>query len=228
MSALRYEALLIDFYGTICAGDRAAVAAACRNIVETLRLSLTPDELAIRWGKSFFAVVERSNHDAFQLLYDCECISLRETLAELVGEVDPEPFVADLEAYWRSPWLHTDAREALAAVHLPIGCVSNADTAPLMTAIERLGLSFDAVISSEATRCYKPEPEIFRQALEALGVTAERALHVGDSLHSDISGAAGAGITTVWLRRSDRIHDIGRCAPDHTITTLAELPELLG
>ncbi len=228
MSTRRYDALLIDFYGTICAGDRAAVAAACGNIVEILRLSITPDELAIRWGESFFAVVERSNHEAFQSLYDCECTSLRETLAELVGEVDPEPLVAELEAYWRSPELHTDAREALAAVDLPIGCVSNADTAPLMTAIKRLGLSFDAVITSEATRCYKPAPEIFRQALKALSVTAERALHIGDSLHSDISGAAGAGITTVWLRRSDRIHDIGTCGPDHTITTLAKLPELLG
>ena len=96
-----------------------------------------------------------------------------------------------------------------------------------MTAIEKHGLRFEAVISSEDARCYKPDPGIFRMAIETLGVKPQRVMHVGDSLHSDIAGAAALGIKTTWLRRQGRIHDIGTAKPDCIITTLADLPALL-
>ena len=96
-----------------------------------------------------------------------------------------------------------------------------------MAAIAKLDLRFDRVISSEQARHYKPHPEIFRQACELMKVDPTRVLHVGDSLHSDIEGAAKLGITTAWICREDRIHDIGTCKPDHTITSLSQLPPLI-
>ena len=223
----RFDALLIDFYGTICAGDRTAVAAACERIVDSFHLPVTADQLARRWGEHFFRVIDRSNDGTFRTLHECESLSLRETLAEWVGQIDPGPLVERIEAYWRDPELHAEVRDALAAIDIPVCCVSNADTEPLNAAIWKHRLRFEAVISSEGVRHYKPHPEIFRRACETLGVMPERALHVGDSLHSDIAGAAGLGITTVWVCRQDRIHDIGTCEPDHTIASLAELPALL-
>lgn len=43
----------------------------------------------------------------------------------------------------------------------------------------------------------KPEPPLFRIALRRLGVAAERAAMVGDSLESDVAGGRGAGLRTV-------------------------------
>jgi 4-nitrophenyl phosphatase len=43
----------------------------------------------------------------------------------------------------------------------------------------------------------KPEPPLFRIALRRLGVTADRAAMVGDSLESDVAGGRGAGMRTV-------------------------------
>jgi HAD superfamily hydrolase (TIGR01459 family) len=45
----------------------------------------------------------------------------------------------------------------------------------------------------------KPHDQIYRMALDRLGVSRERVLAVGDSLHTDIAGAARAGLDSVWV-----------------------------
>jgi 2-haloacid dehalogenase/putative hydrolase of the HAD superfamily len=221
------DAILIDFYGTISAGDREAVERTCRGIVTRLRLPVAAEEFAVRWGERFFATIERCNHEAFRTLYECEVSSLGEMLLEFEVVADPHPLVEELEAYWSDPPVYADALEFLKRIDVPVCCVSNADTVPLLNAIGRHGLRLDHVVTSEQARCYKPEPQIFREALSALGVEAERVVHLGDSLHSDIGGASRLGIRTVWVRRDSRIHDIGDCQPDHTISRLSEATNLL-
>jgi 2-haloacid dehalogenase len=199
----------------------------CACVVADLRLDLSPPELAITWGKRFFAEIEVANHDRFLNLYDCEAKTLVETLRPLVGEIDPRPYCNLLKRYWSGPELHPESLEALAGIDLPICCVSNADTEDIRAATQRYGLRFDALITSEDARCYKPDPHIFEKALEAVGVSPQRSMHVGDSLHSDISGAAALGIATAWVCRDDRIFDAGECVPDHKIVSLMELQGLL-
>lgn len=222
-----YDALLIDFYGTIAAGDRHAVERTCACVVADLRLDLSPPELAITWGKRFFAEIEVANHDRFLNLYDCEAKTLVETLRPLAGEIDPRPYCNLLKQYWSGPELHPESLEALAGIDLPICCVSNADTDDIRAAMKRYGLQFDALITSEDVRCYKPDRRIFEKALEAVGANPQRAMHVGDSLHSDIGGAAALGIATAWVCRDDRIFDAGESVPDHKIGSLMELQGLL-
>ncbi|UCC29225.1 MAG: HAD family hydrolase [Phycisphaerales bacterium] len=227
MSVGRFDAILIDFYGTISAGDREAVESASRGIVETCGLAVSPRQFAIRWGDRFFDVIEKSNHESFRTLYECEKLSLVVTLAEFGVEADPAPLVADLEEYWLNPPVYGDVFDFFRRIDLPVCCVSNADTKPLTTAINNLNLRFDEVVTSEAVRCYKPAPGIFEQAIKALGVKPDRAIHVGDSLHSDVAGAAGLGIATVWMCRDNRVHDIGTCQPDYMMDTFAEIPKIL-
>ena len=228
MTSKRFDGVLIDFYGTITDGDRDAVDAACRHVVEQCVLDIPPAEFAVKWGERFFDIIGRSNHESFRTLKDCELVSLRDTLAAHgQNGMPPASLVAGLEEYWADPPVHADAIEFLNRVDLPVCCVSNADTEPLMAAIEKHGLKFDAVITSEAVRCYKPDPAIFQRALDTLGISPHRAMHIGDSLHSDIGGASQLGLTTVWIRRENRIHDIGTCRPDHAISRLDVLLELL-
>ena len=48
----------------------------------------------------------------------------------------------------------------------------------------------------------KPDPAIFAAALELAGVTAQEAMHIGDSVEEDVAGARAAGIEP-WLLRRD-------------------------
>ncbi len=45
----------------------------------------------------------------------------------------------------------------------------------------------------------KPDPAIYRMALEMLAVPADRVLAIGDSLRTDVAGAAGYGLASVWV-----------------------------
>jgi len=55
------------------------------------------------------------------------------------------------------------------------------------------------IVDSEVVGVAKPDPAVFRPALEVLGVSAQRAIYVGDSHHYDVGGALAAGLHPVQL-----------------------------
>ena len=58
---------------------------------------------------------------------------------------------------------------------------------------------FDVVVDSGVVGVSKPDPRIFREALETLGSDAARTLMVGDSLNRDMRGAESLGMPHAWL-----------------------------
>lgn len=92
----------------------------------------------------------------------------------------------------------------LRAAGLRLGVVSNSD-GRVEQALQAAGLReyFDVVMDSALIGVEKPDPRIFQAALNALGVTPEEALYVGDLYEVDILGAEAAGITAVLLGQSD-------------------------
>ena len=62
---------------------------------------------------------------------------------------------------------------------------------------------FAHTIISEEVGINKPQPEIFRIALQMNGVRADEAVMIGDSYSSDIAGAKNAGIDQIWLHEGE-------------------------
>ena len=110
-----------------------------------------------------------------------------------------------------------------------LGVVTNGASDTQREKLEALavGRYLGAVVISGEAGVGKPEPAVFRLALEALGVAPGRAAHVGDSLESDVAGALGAGVHAVWLSRSGAAAPPGVPRPGATVRTLAELPGVL-
>jgi putative hydrolase of the HAD superfamily len=83
---------------------------------------------------------------------------------------------------------------ALRARGLEVAVVSNWDIG-LTEQLERLGTAglFTTIVTTAEAGAPKPEPAVFRLALERLGVEAGRALHVGDE-PGDEDGARSAGM----------------------------------
>lgn len=104
-----------------------------------------------------------------------------------------------------------------------IGLISNWDVR-LGPLLEQLGLMSRlrwAIISCQVG-VEKPEPAIFRRALEACSLPPAKVLHVGDSYREDALGARRAGLRAVLLRRSTDDAPV----PDD-VTVIASLTELL-
>jgi putative hydrolase of the HAD superfamily len=103
-----------------------------------------------------------------------------------------------------------------------LAVVSNWDVS-LHDVLERTGLRplVDAVVISAELGVAKPDPAIFRAALDRLGAVADGAVHIGDSLEHDVAGARAAGLEAVLVARN------GAAAPAG-VRTVASLAELLG
>jgi putative hydrolase of the HAD superfamily len=88
---------------------------------------------------------------------------------------------------------------------------------------ENLGVKpyLDFIVTSAEAGADKPNPAIFRLALERAGVNSTEAVHVGDQYHLDIIGARGVGINTILLDRFDFYPDVNDCPRIQSLTELA-------
>lgn len=137
------------------------------------------------------------------------------------------------------------ARQALEATteRLPVAIVTNGDRAMQRAKLDALGIRdrVDTVVYGGVDVPAKPEPEPFDHALAALESPAERTVHVGNSLGTDVAGATAAGLWSVWTptpgdlpdgiadpAAADPAHPEVDPTPDTVLTDLGELPSLLG
>lgn len=92
--------------------------------------------------------------------------------------------------------------------------------------VPELAPFFDHIVISGKFGKGKPDASIFTHALGLLGIQPENAVMVGDKLTTDIKGGNAAGLTTVWINRTDRPKDPA-IVPDYEIQSLTELHAIL-
>ncbi|MER3413186.1 MAG: hypothetical protein C4341_02910 [Armatimonadota bacterium] len=112
--------------------------------------------------------------------------------------------------------------DELDSMGVATGVISNWDHTLHLT-LKRLGVSerFAFAIASLEFGAEKPDPRIFRHALERAGVEPNEALHVGDSVEDDYRGALDSGLRAVLLDRT-----AGE-PPEDGIRSLLDLPRLI-
>ncbi|MGH2663519.1 MAG: HAD family hydrolase [Actinomycetota bacterium] len=124
--------------------------------------------------------------------------------------------------------LHPDAvpvLERLRKADLTLGLISNFEAwlERLLEALE-VGHYFDVTVISGVEGVEKPDPRIFRIALERAGVEAEHSVYVGDHPVFDVQAASEAGMVAVLVDRRGRHAD----ADAIRITSLEDLPAAVG
>ncbi len=136
-----------------------------------------------------------------------------------------------VQEVWRWTQAHNvHALRRFAVAGMPMAIVSNNDG----TAEEQLRLagvcqvgagpfvSVVAIVDSGAIGVAKPDPAIFRPALDALGTAPARTLYVGDMVHADVRGAEAAGMPVVQIDPYDDHLDFAHPRVPH-LDALADL-----
>ncbi|NHN58125.1 MULTISPECIES: HAD family hydrolase [Halorussus] len=113
------------------------------------------------------------------------------------------------------------ALDALGASH-DLALVTNGDRETQTAKLAALDIAdrFDAATFTEPGGPVKPDPDHFRRTLSAMDLAADRAVHVGNSLRSDVAGAHAAGLTSVWLEQADATAEF---SPHYTIASMHDL-----
>jgi 2-haloacid dehalogenase len=146
-----------------------------------------------------------------------------------VPSVDPALRAQLLDAYL---WLDAfpDARMALAVLKARgsrLAILSNGSPRMLAAAVDAAGFAglFDAVLSVEAVRMYKPRPEVYALVTDGMALKPSEVVFVSSN-RWDVMGAVSYGFNAVWVNRARLPDEYPDLAPLRQISDLTALPGL--
>jgi len=85
---------------------------------------------------------------------------------------------------------------------------------------------FEALLSVDDAPAWKPAPDSYLYAARVTGVDPSEMMMV--AVHPwDIHGAAAAGLRTAWINRSGARYPAYFTPPEHNVTALTDLPDVL-
>ncbi|MDQ0974549.1 putative hydrolase of the HAD superfamily [Neobacillus niacini] len=102
-----------------------------------------------------------------------------------------------------------------------LGMITNGRGQFQLDNIKALGIEkyFDTILISEWEGIKKPDPEIFKRALNQLNVSAQQSIFVGDHPENDVKAAQNVGMKGVW-KKDPQWESI---EADYIVDDLAEL-----
>ncbi len=230
-SHTRIKGILIDFYGTIVyEGPEEEMKRiqhkAFEKIAEYLSLygrRVSAKELMNVFDEEFDKYLKKANALNTELDYWLVFWSLLKRLGikpsiKLALKCMDIIFTINTSAVNVFPDVH-EVLPKLRNMGLKLAVVSNA-TIRLEYIVRRLKLAkyFDAIIASYKVLTPKPNPMIFKKALNVLNLQPYEAVMIGDSFKNDVIGAKNVGIKGVLLvRNSNRLGEIERIVNESKI-----------
>jgi 2-haloacid dehalogenase len=214
---MRVEALVFDAYGTLY--DVHSVAQRCESCFPGKGMQLSQlwraKQLEYTWQRSLMQrYVPFSQLTREALAYSCRALGLAlsvEQMEALMSEyLRLEPF--------------PDAGAALERLPMKKAILSNGSPDLLMPLVRNSDLHFEAVLSVDPLRVYKPAPQAYELAVKQLRVPKERIGFVSSNCW-DALGARSYGFSVYWINRAGAPIDALGCKPNAELRSLAELPD---
>ena len=223
--------VIFDMYETLVQNPDSLWKVGFEGIIQEQDLGVSADRLWEDWakGEAEFRATRVNPGTPFRTYYQAWRDCFQRSFANLKLQGDPAAAANSFVGYISRREPYPETIEALRAVQgrWRTAVLSNADDDYLLPNIHSLGLKFEAVLSSEEARVYKPLPGLFRQMLRTLNVTPAESAYVGDRQYEDVEGANSVGMNAIWINRSGGPPDPQLSVPACQIRSLLELPGLL-
>lgn len=201
---MKYKAVIFDLFGTLVnlyVGPR--YQAMFERVAEILNIS--PQEMRRYWQKSLYdrsIGVIPDNRAAFRAM-------LGELGKPVTDSQIDQAIQVRLDYTARALAPRTETVKTIKAIRgaglktaLVSDCTSEVPDVWSDTAFTGL---FDVTLFSCSVGVKKPDPRIYRMALDQLGMKAEDCLYVGDGSSNELSGARAVGLKAVLIRDPDEI-----------------------
>jgi 2-haloacid dehalogenase len=218
------RACVFDAYGTVF--DFASAAQRCHDVLGERTAQLTAlwrdKQLQYTWLRA----VQDRHADFWQVTGDALDFALDTLgLADAALRARLMNLYLALDVFPEVP----DVLRRLKAAGMRTAILSNGSPPMLDPLVKNAGLEdlFDAVLSVEAAGVYKPHRKVYQLAVDRLGVPAS-AIAFQSSNAWDAYGASAFGMKVVWCNRYGQRRERLPGAPDREVTTLADLPALVG
>jgi 2-haloacid dehalogenase len=222
----RFEILTFDCYGTLIDWETGILSALHRILAAHHKI--VDDATLLKLYGDFEQLSEQGEFHSYREVLQSV---VRRFGAELGFTPTPDeiPSLPESLATWR-PWPDTVTALRQLKSRFRLAILSNVDDDLFAATRPQLEVDFDAVITAQQARAYKPSLKIFELALNRINAPAHRVLHVGQSVYHDVVPAQALGLATVWVNRPSARPGVGAvkaadAKPDLIVTSLAELAE---
>ena len=214
--------LTFDCYGTLIDWE-AGACEALRRIYGYSTTAFT-DDILIDVFLAADARIVRGN--LFPYTQALQAVA-REIAQTLVGESDPaqEAAFANSVPAW-PPFEETNWALNELSQRFKLAIVSNIDDHLISQTITQFDVRFEQIVTSEQSKCYKPDIRIFEEALRQLGEKASSVVHIAEGL-CEAEPTRRLGVNSIWVRRSARSDDGSKATADATVSSLSEVVEAL-
>lgn len=205
----RFRALSFDCYGTLIDWE-TGITAALAPWAERSGLDDTRVDLLAAFSTHETAV--QSEHP--QARYPDVLAAVHHRIGDQFGAAVSADEAAAFGASVGDWPAFPDSRDALErlAGRFALIILSNVDRASFARSNQRLGVTFDRIVTAEDVGSYKPSTRNFATLLTeltTLGRQPGELLHVAESLYHDHEPAKALGLSTVWIHRRHAVEGFG-------------------
>ena len=202
------EVIFFD-YGHTLAADTSDRYGDIRRYLAGKGIELEKDDFEKAWAAAEqFATEYRQQHGRRKWIRDRFWFQTCKTFLNALTGEDSAALAEEMHAVqFFTNTLYPDTIDTLRTLRergYRLGVISNWDAPTLHSQFDRFGMTpyFDHILASWQAEADKPHPQIFATAMDALKVSPEKAIHIGDSWECDVMGAREVGITPVWVNES--------------------------
>jgi putative hydrolase of the HAD superfamily len=188
------------------------------------RLTAVHDHLSLREHRR--VLMERHP----EIAHDVTAVRLQ-SLRALLLEFDYAPALAgDAMAVFQQqrnrvqPYADTAAALARLRARCRLVSITNGNAEVQSTPLRD---AFDRSVTAAEAGAAKPDPAMFRLAMDWAGAAPEETLHIGDDPHRDVEAARRAGLRSIWVNRYRAQWPPDLAPPELEVGDLAQLADWL-
>ncbi len=195
-----YRGLTLDAFGSLLRGGPGQLPESLRKIVGDHEEKPKVRSLESLWRDTFRKYIRANPFLSFREVHRK---SIQDFFKALGISNDVYACIDAAFDGYRSSKAYPEVSAVLRELEqeVPVAVVSNMDTTALLGALQRNGLTFTFIITSDEEQRYKPDPSLFQRAVRYLGLPAANVLHVGNSYAEDIVGASLTGMPSLLMQR---------------------------
>ena len=200
----QYRALLFDVFGTVVDWKGSLTRELSAYAVEQRLPEVDWEQFALDWRSLYQPAMEtiRSGNRGYVLLDTLHHENLLSLLPKYGLENLDKAQTDHINKAWHrlQPWPDTLPGMYRMRRQYILASLSNGNVALMVNMARHSSIPWDAILGSEPTQGYKPQPQVYLKSAEMLGLAPQQCVMVA-AHNDDLRAAAALGFATAYINR---------------------------
>ncbi len=216
-----FEALIFDCYGTLIDWE-SGILSGIKPVLFNHKIYLDDRQILELYAK-LEVQIESENYINYKNV-------LKRVVQDFGKKLNFKPSSSEIDCLVKTfdNWMpFPDTVDALKKLKekYKLVILSNVDDDLFAISAKHLQVNFDYIITAEQVKSYKPSLKNFKFAIDKIGISQDKIIHVAQSLYHDILPAKKLDLFTIWINRRKEKDGFG-ATPAASAKPDIEFPDL--